>query len=209
MVDSPSQRAEPPVRHLNAVLSTASPSVICTGAGAGVGVGIGVGVGVGVGTSVGVSVGEGEGVAVGVGVGIGVGVDKIRRVFSIPPAVITNSPAGTPSVLILSPKSPFASAITFLDITTSTFTVVASSAASPYSARSFSPAISTTIPYHVKGKENDMETTPLDASSGPASGYSKLRKNNIGEMDILRFFTFSTVKEKVFSPSGKCIPWNS
>jgi len=201
MVDSPSQRAEPPVRHLNTVLSTASPSVICTGAGAGVDVGAGVG------TSVGVSVGEGEGVAVGVGVGVGV--DKIRRVFSIPPAVITNSPAGTPSVLILSPKSPFASAITFLDITTSTFTVVASSAASPYSARSFSPAISTTIPYHVKGKANDMETTPLDASSGPASGYSKLRKNNIGEMHILRFSTFSTVKEKVFSPSGKCIPGNS
>ncbi len=176
----------------------------------GVGIGISVGAGVGTGVGVSVGVGEGEGVAVGVGVGVGVGegVDTIRRVFSITPAVITNSPAGTPSVLILSPKSPFASAITVLDITTSTFTVVASSAASPYSAISFSPAISTTIPYHVRGNENDMETTPLDASLGPSSGYSKLRCN-IGEMDILRFVTFSTVKEKVFSPSGKCIPRNS
>ena len=85
------------------------------------------GVGVGVGVDIGVGLGEGEGVGDGVGMDSS---DTMRTVFSISPAVIKNSPVGAPSVLILSTKSPFESAVTFIDIALFRFTEVAPSAAS-------------------------------------------------------------------------------
>jgi len=68
----------------------------------------GVTVGVGVGTGVGVGVGVDAGVDAGVGVGTGVGVttgvssDTILRFALFSPAVIRNSPTGTPLVLSFS-----------------------------------------------------------------------------------------------------------
>ena len=81
-----------------------------------------------VGVNVDVGLGEGRGDSVGVSSPA----DTMRTVFSISPAVIKNSPVGAPSVLMLSTKSPFESAVTFIDIALLRFTEVAPSAASPY-----------------------------------------------------------------------------
>lgn len=85
------------------------------------------GVGVGVGVDIGVGLGEGEGVGDGVGMDSS---DTMRTVFSNSPEAIENSPIGAPSVLMLSTKSPFKSAVTFIDMPLFRFTEVAPSAAS-------------------------------------------------------------------------------
>ena len=70
----------------------------------GVTVGVGVGTGVGVGVGVGVDAGVGAGVGVGAGMGVTTGVssDTILRFALFSPAVIRNSPTGTPLVLSFS-----------------------------------------------------------------------------------------------------------
>ena len=62
----------------------------------------GVTVGVGVGVGAGVDVGVGAGVGAGVGVATGVSSDTILRFALFSPAVIRNSPTGTPLVLSFS-----------------------------------------------------------------------------------------------------------
>ena len=62
----------------------------------------GVTVGVGVGTGVDVGVDAGVGVGAGVGVATGVSSDTILRFTLFSPAVIRNSPTGTPLVLSFS-----------------------------------------------------------------------------------------------------------
>ena len=62
----------------------------------------GVTVGVGVGTGVDVGVDAGVGVGAGVGVATGVSSDTILRFALFSPAVIRNSPTGTPLVLSFS-----------------------------------------------------------------------------------------------------------
>ena len=66
--------------------------------------GVTVGVEVGVGVDVGVDVDAGVGVGVGAGVGVATGVssDTILRFALFSPAVIRNSPTGTPLVLSFS-----------------------------------------------------------------------------------------------------------
>jgi len=68
----------------------------------GVTVGVEVGVGVGTGVDVGVGAGVGVGVGAGVGVATGVSSDTILRFALFSPAVIRNSPTGTPLVLSFS-----------------------------------------------------------------------------------------------------------
>ena len=64
--------------------------------------GVTVGVGVGTGVDVGVDAGVGVGVGAGVGVATGVSSDTIMRFALFSPAVIRNSPTGTPLVLSFS-----------------------------------------------------------------------------------------------------------
>ena len=66
------------------------------------GVTVGVEVGVGVGVDVDVGAGVGVGVGAGVGVATGVSSDTILRFTLFSPAVIRNSPTGTPLVLSFS-----------------------------------------------------------------------------------------------------------
>ena len=68
----------------------------------GVTVGVGVGTGVGVGVGVDAGVDAGVGVGAGVGVATGVSSDTILRFALFSPAVIRNSPTGTPLVLSFS-----------------------------------------------------------------------------------------------------------
>ena len=68
----------------------------------GVTVGVGVGTGVGVGVGVDAGVGAGVGVGADVGVATGVSSDTILRFALFSPAVIRNSPTGTPLVLSFS-----------------------------------------------------------------------------------------------------------
>ncbi|PXF51481.1 MAG: hypothetical protein C4B55_03630 [Candidatus Methanophagaceae archaeon] len=98
------------------------------------GVGAGEAAGVGVRGSVGFGVGLGVGLGVNLGLGEGRGRDSAETtltVFSTSPAEIKNSPNGTPSVLRLSRKSPFESAVTLIDISLFKTTAVAPSAAAP------------------------------------------------------------------------------
>ena len=68
----------------------------------GVTVDVGVGTGVGVGVGVDAGVGAGVGVGADVGVATGVSSDTILRFALFSPAVIRNSPTGTPLVLSFS-----------------------------------------------------------------------------------------------------------
>jgi hypothetical protein len=158
------------------------------------------GVGVGVGVDIGVGLGEGGGVGEGEGMDSS---DTMRAVFSFSPAVIKNSPVGTPPVLILSTKSPFESAVTFIDMALFRFTEVAPSAASPYTVTSFLPFMFILAPCIVAGKEIESVAILFAvAFSGPDKGYSIVCQNTgLNEARIL--FTFSAVTENVFSPAGK------
>jgi len=199
--------------------------------GEGEGEGEGIGEGVGVGVVPGVSSPSpplDDGVGVGDGLGVGVGVcssDTTSTVFSIPPAVIKNSPNGTPPVFISSVKSPFESAVTLIEVATFRFTEVASSAASPDIAISFLPLISNVTGPIDTGNEIEKLTTPLssiDSSRGrvivppgnvivivcPEQVIVTVCQNT-GLNDTRIFFMFSAVTENTFSPSGKSIPIKS
>lgn len=161
---------------------TITPGII-VGEGVGIGERVGVGVITGVGVGAGVvsdipppslpppslpsddGVGEGEGIGLGEGEEVGIGVGSVRTiltVLSIPPAVIKNSPGGTPSVSMQREKSPFESAVTLIDVATFRFTDVASSAASPDISISLLPgSISISVPDIVIGNEKESVTTPF------------------------------------------------
>ena len=205
------------------------------GEGEGEGVGVGEGEGEGVGVGVGVVSGASspssssdDGVGVGDGLGVGVGVcssDTTSTLFSIPPALIKNSPSGTPSVFISSVKSPFESAMTLIEVATFRFTEVASSAASPDIAISFLPVISNVTGPIDTGNEIEKLTTPvssIDSSRGrvivppgnvivivcPEQVIVTVCKNT-GDNETRIFFMFSAVTENTFSPLGKSMPIKS
>jgi len=126
----------------------------------------------GVDVDVGLDEGRGD------GVGVNSPTDTMRTVFSISPAVIKNFPVGAPSVLMLSTKSPFESAVTLIDIALFRFTEVAPSAASPYTVTSFLPFMFILAPCSVAGKEIESVAILFAvAFSGPDKGYSIVCQN--------------------------------